>query len=161
MYDKDGTRKLYKTPARVVLPDGTVLINAQPDPERGLYNYQEVGPKRPGPGKKLEVAEENDGYNYTVTRAEVADPDFDLAEYKQTKCKSLKVQANGLLQATDWQVLASIDPARGGVPRAMPQEVRTYRKAIIEAAENAEAAIIAADRLADIEAVAPVWPEAQ
>ncbi len=97
MYDNDGMKKLYKSRSRVSLPDGLIILNAKPDPEIGLFDYVEQGPKRPRPGKRLQVTEHNDGYNYTVTRTEVDDPDFDLAGYfegrKDQACKRIDQQA--------------------------------------------------------------------
>ncbi len=77
----------------------------------------------------------------------------DLAALKEWRVSEVKQTANSLLQPTDWMVTRKFERNID-----IPDDVATYRAAVIAAADANEAAINATATVAELEAVSLSWP---
>ncbi|MCW9033105.1 MAG: hypothetical protein OQJ97_02715 [Rhodospirillales bacterium] len=106
-HDTQSGVTLKERGGKIVLPSGKTVLckGAKPNPELRLYRYIEEGPKRPQPGKRIEQAISLDGENYTITRTEVDDPNFDLDSFKAQRVAAIKQEAGDVIlrQFPDWK----------------------------------------------------------
>lgn len=109
---------------RLVMPDGSVRTGAvAADPLLDLYEFVEAGPRSAQPGNKITgPVFSNDGWTVTATYAEEADPDFDLAGFKEKRKAELAavrwqaeiagITVGGVSVATDRESQAKLIAAR-------------------------------------------------
>lgn len=139
---------------RVELPNGDTVMNARVDPTVDLYEYIDVG----GHAGILQIETlptyANDGWTITATRVVTYKS---IEDIRVTRLAEVREETKSRLQLTDWEVLAAIDPARGGAPRNMPQTTKDLRTAILQAVDDYEISINIETDPATAIALQPAW----
>lgn len=137
-----------------------VTVNGEPDEvqfpsnwlahasaeERARVGIQEV-PDQPRPDDRTHFVSDNADGTFTATPRPVE-------PIRKAALRRVKGEARALLAATDWYVLRQAEKTT-----PVPPAMATYRDAIRAAANDAEAAIVAATTGEEIVAVVAAWPD--
>ena len=176
-YDNQADLSIKERQGKITLPNGDVINcrGAKPDPARDLYAYVEEGPKRAAPGKRIDSVVSVDGWNYTVSRFEVDNPDFDLDAFKTQKILAIKQEAGAVILAAfpDWKQrnmnmrATELQEVRldGGTLSIEEQAesdalktAATWIKAVRSQSDSSEAEVVALPTAAGVDAYTVSWP---